>query len=162
MKASTISKVIDRDLTDYEIEKVPLVIYNSATPGKVYDTYTSYINLTPTIANLFGLEYDPRYYMGTDIFSPDYLNIVTFADGSWKNNIAYYNASKSKIKYYTDEQYSDEEVMRINNIVTKKMQISKDIIQSNYFKYLDDGLNKIKDEQKRLKEEQETEQNELN
>ena len=162
MKSSTISKVIDRDLTDYEIEKVPLVIYNSATPGKVIDSYTSYINLTPTIANLFGLDYDPRYYMGTDVFSPDYLNIVTFADGSWKNNIAYYNASKSKIKYYTDEEYTDEEIMRINNIVTKKMQISKDIIQSDYFKYLEKGLNKIKDEQDKLKEEQEAVLNELN
>ena len=154
MKSSTISKVLDYDLSDYEIERVPLVIYNSTIDAQKVDKYTSYINLTPTIANLFNLDYDPRYYMGTDVFSSDYLNIVTFVDGSWKNDVAYYNASKSKIKYYGDETYSDEQVLYINNVVTKKMQISKEIIQNNYFDYLGKNLSKIEEEQRLLKEEE--------
>lgn len=61
-----------------------MVIYNTQIKSEVVEKYSSYINLTPTIANLFNLDYDPRYYMGTDVFSDEYLNVVTFADGSWK------------------------------------------------------------------------------
>ena len=158
MKSSTISKALDYDLSDYEIERVPLVIYNSATPGKEIDRYTSYINLTPTIANLFDLDYDPRYYMGTDVFSPDYLNVVSFVDGSWKNDVAYYNASKSKIKYYGDTTYDDEQIMYINTTITNKMQISKEIIQSNYFNYLKKKLDALEEEQRKQREQELKEQ----
>ena len=143
LSKDTINKVLDYDLDEYEVERVPLVMYNPNMEANVIERYTSYINLTPTLANLFNLDYDPRLYMGTDLFSEDYLNIVTFSDGSWKNNLAYYDASKSRIKYYTDLEYSTDEIMNINNIVTTKMKISKDIIESNYFAYLYDGLNKI-------------------
>lgn len=61
-----------------------MVIYNTQIKSEVVEKYSSYINLTPTVANLFNLDFDPRYYMGTDVFSDEYLNIVTFADGSWK------------------------------------------------------------------------------
>ena len=79
--------------------------------------------------------------MGTDIFSDDYLNLVVFADGSWKNDIAYYDASKSSIKYYTDKTYTTEEIMNINNIVTTKMKASAAIIENNYFNYLNEKMN---------------------
>ena len=51
------------------------------------------MNIVPTIANLFDLEYDPRLYAGDDILSESYDNRVIFADGSWKDEKAYYNAS---------------------------------------------------------------------
>ena len=139
----TISNVLTYNLDDYDVEKTPMVIYNSDIKAQVVTKYSSYINLTPTIANLFNLDYDPRFYMGTDVFSDDYLNLVVFADGSWKNDIAYYNAGTASIKYYTDKTYTTEEIVDINKVVTAKMQISSSIIQNNYFNYLD---NKIKEQ----------------
>lgn len=141
LKNETINYVLDYDLKDYEVERTPMVIYNSKIKSEVVTKYSSYINLTPTIANLFNLDYDPRLYMGTDIFSDDYLNLVVFADGSWKNDIAYYDASKSSIKYYTDKTYTTEEIMNINNIVTTKMKASAAIIENNYFNYLNEKMN---------------------
>lgn len=142
LKNKDISEVLDYDLSDYEVERTPMVIYNSSLKAEVVDKYSSYINLTPTIANLFNLNYDPRFYMGTDVFSDDYLNLVTFADGSWKNSKAYYNAKTGSIKYYTSEEYTLEEVININNIITTKMQVSEAMIRNNYFKYLSDALKK--------------------
>ena len=136
----TISNVLTYNLDDYDVEKTPMVIYNSDIKAQVVTKYSSYINLTPTIANLFNLDYDPRFYMGTDVFSDDYLNLVVFADGSWKNDIAYYNAGTASIKYYTDKTYTTEEIVDINKVVTAKMQISSSIIQNNYFNYLDNKL----------------------
>ena len=141
LKNKDISSVLTYDLDDYEVERVPMVIYNSTIKSEVVEKYSSYINLTPTLANLFNLDYDPRYYMGTDVFSDDYLNMVAFADGSWKNADVYYNASSGTVKYYTSNEYTTDELIRINNIVTNRMQISESIIRNNYFNYLD---NKIK------------------
>lgn len=144
LKDATINNVLDYDLGDYERERTPLVIYNSATPKEVVDKYTSYVNLTPTIANLFDLNYDPRLYMGSDLFSDDYWNIVTFADGSWKNDLVFYNAATSEVKFYTDEQIATDELRKINQTVTNKMQMSSSIIQNNYYEYLHDALSNIK------------------
>ncbi len=144
LKNKDISSVLTYDLDDYEVERVPMVIYNSTIKSEIVEKYSSYINLTPTLANLFNLDYDPRYYMGTDVFSDDYLNIVAFADGSWKNSDVYYNASSGSVKYYSSNEYTTDELIRINNIVTNRMQISESIIRNNYFNYLENKINSYK------------------
>ena len=146
LKDSTINYVLDYDLDDYEREKTPFVIYNSEISPQSIDKYTSYINLTPTIANLFNLNYDPRLYMGYDVLSDDYWNVVTFADGSWKNNLVYYNAGASSVKYYVEDGMSIDEIKNINQIITNKMQMSSNIIKNNYFKYLDESLKELEEE----------------
>lgn len=146
LKNETINYVLDYDLEDYEAERTPFVIYNSEIAAMQVDKYTSYINITPTLANLFGFDYDPRLYMGYDIFDDNYWNIVTFADGSWKNDLAYYNAGTSKITYYKENSYTIDEIKAINDRITAKMQMSSLIIQNNYFAYLDESLKKLKEE----------------
>ena len=79
--------------------------------------------------------------MGTDVFSDEYLNIVAFADGSWKNSEAFYDARTASIKYYTDKTYTTDEIVNINNMVTTKMQVSEAIIRNNYFNYLENAIN---------------------
>lgn len=137
LKNDTINQVLNYSLDDFDVERTPMVIYNSTIESKKIEKYSSYINLTPTIANLFGLNYDPRLYMGSDVLSDQYQDLVVFADGSWKNKYAFYDASTSNIKYYTDKTYSIDEIVNINNDVTAKMQISASIIQKNYFNYLE-------------------------
>jgi phosphoglycerol transferase MdoB-like AlkP superfamily enzyme len=144
MNKSTIKKILTYDLNDYEVERVPFVIYNSKLEPKTFTEYTSYINIVPTLANLFDLDYDPRLYMGTDLLSDDYESLVVFADGSWKNERAYYNASTGSIKNYTDNPYTNEEIKDINERVSYKMKMSSLAIKNNYFKYLNDALEKYK------------------
>jgi phosphoglycerol transferase MdoB-like AlkP superfamily enzyme len=144
LKKDTISKVLTYDLDDYEIERTPMVIYNTQIEHVEVDKYSSYINLTPTLANMFNLDYDPRLYLGKDVMSDDYVNMVAFADGSWKNDKVYYNASKSTIKYYTLEEVDTETIKNITSIVSNRMQISKEIIRNNYFEYLDEALEELR------------------
>ena len=158
LNKSYISEIIDHELGDYEIEKTPFVIYNSSMNSKTFSEYNSYINLVPTIANLMNLDYDPRLYMGDDLLSDDYESLVVFADGSWKNEIAYYNASTSKIKYYTEATYTAEEIQRINTEIDLKISMSSKAIKSNYFKYLGEKLeeyennDKVQDENLEIKQ----------
>ena len=138
-----LNEILDRDLTNYENEKVPLVIFSSDIEEKqTSNLYTSYINLVPTIANLFDLDYDPRLYEGEDLFSESYNDLVAFYDMSWKNNLAYFNASTGKITYYTDFKYTDEEIKEINEKIYLKMNTSSIAIKNNYFAYLNNALAK--------------------
>ena len=140
LKNDTINKILPYELDDYETERVPFTIYNSEIKPQKIEKYTSFINLAPTIANLFGLNYDPRLYMGSDIFNNDYIDMVTFPDGSWKNKDIFYNAANGNVKYYGDKTYTNEEIINRNNLITSKMKMSGLIIRNNYYDYLDKKL----------------------
>ena len=145
LRKDNINELLDYDVTEYKNnERVPFVIYNSEIEPKVFTDYTTYINILPTIANLFDLDYDPRLYLGTDLLSEDYKSMVVFADGSWKNELAYYDAAKDDITYFTDYEYNIEEIKAINKDIKDKMNISSKAVTSNYFNYLNDALEKQK------------------
>lgn len=143
IKTSELQKLFDYSLEERnEIERTPLIIYNSEVKGKKLEQYTTYMNILPTLANLFDLEYDPRLYMGEDLFSEDYLNIAVFSDGSWQSPYAFYDAEKSELEYINDKHiYTDEEILEINKEINKKISMSNLAIQKNYFSYLDEKLN---------------------
>ena len=126
----------------YELERVPLVIWSNDIEATTFNQYTSYINLVPTLANLFNLDYDSRYYVGEDLFSNNYHSITVFADSSWKNEYAFYDASNSTITYYTDKTYTKDEILKISNIVEKKIYYSNLAIRFDYFNNLYNNLKK--------------------
>lgn len=128
-----------------EIDKTPFIIYNSLTSPIKHSEYTSYINIVPTLANLFDLDYDPRLYLGNDIFSKTYENRVIFSDGSWQDKKAFYNATTNKIEYFSkSDVYTDEELKEINKTIRNKFLISSLSIKTNYFNYLNTQLEKNK------------------
>ncbi len=136
-----VKSMINHSISDYEIERVPFIIYNPSIEPKDFKEYTSFINITPTLANLFGLDYDPRLYMGRDILDESYESVVSFADGSWKNENGYYNASTGKSKCFNDKCNKDY-ILDMNYKINLKMEVSKRIIVNDYFNYLHNKLNK--------------------
>lgn len=141
---STLNSYFDYDVNvNNEVDRTPFIIYNSTLTATTYDQYTSYMNILPTIANLFDLKgYDPRLYAGHDILSADYENRVIFADGSWQDPVAFYNATTSQITYYGDEKYNVEYIKAVNKNISTVIKMSNTAITSNYFKALYDGIDK--------------------
>lgn len=133
----------DIDLNN-DKDRTPFVIYNPKLKSKTFDQYTTMVNILPTIANLFNLDYDPRYYAGTDLFSDNYENIAIFADGSWQSSIAFYNARTGKIIYNGRKTYTNEEIIEINQNVNDRITMSNLSITSNYFNYLKNNFDKYK------------------
>ncbi|MGN1337708.1 MAG: LTA synthase family protein [Candidatus Coprovivens sp.] len=133
-----LNSYFDYDVSNnYEVDRTPFIIYNTSLSGTKFDEYTSNINIAPTIANLFGLEYDPRLFVGYDILSKNYENRVVFADGSWVDDVAFFNATTSRIKYHTiDKTYSKDTIKKINESVKLRINMSNLAIKSNYFNYL--------------------------
>ena len=146
LKDNDIKSVLPDALERNNIEQTPFVIYNSATEGHHFTEYTSYLNLLPTVANLFNLDYDPRLYVGEDILAENYgvsyKNRVIFADGSWENEVAYYNSTTGKINYFGEKTYSNEEIVAFNKEISNMIKMSNLAITSNYFEYLSNGLSK--------------------
>ncbi len=143
-----IEKMVSYDLTEfYERERVPFLIYNNKLSPKTFQENTFYMNILPTLLNLFDIEYDPRLYLGEDLFSDDFSGRVVFADGSWQDDVARYNAIDSKIEYFGDKTYTEEEIRKINTEIYQKKEMSKLAIVNNYFDYLDTARKQLKEKE---------------
>lgn len=120
-------------LEDFNSHRLPFIIYNSEMEPQVYSQVASTFDILPTIANLFDLDYDPRYYAGKDIFSEE-ERIVIFTTGSWITDKAMYFSSKGKYKKLVDD-VNEEYYARINKKVNNYFTVSNQTLKKNYFKY---------------------------
>ncbi len=151
--------------TNAEVDRTPFIIYNSATSKEEITKYTTPMDYTPTLLNLFGIEYDPRLYLGHDIFS-EYTDYAVFPDNSWQSSAGYYSTSKGEfIPKEGGESISDEDIIKINKEINDMRSMSGLAIKKNYFNYLFkyfeeyEKLEKEKAE-KEEKEKEETEESE--
>ena len=138
LKDERIGNYFNKDVSKYnEVDRTPFVIYNSEMPAKKFDEYTSMMNLLPTLANLFDLNYDPRMYAGDDLFSDDYINRAVFANGSWINDKAYYNGQTGRIEYFdNNDTYEENLIIEYNKDIRQRIKMSNLAINTNYFEYL--------------------------
>lgn len=121
---------------NHEVDRTPFIIYNSETAHEEITKYTTPLDYAPTLLNMFGIEYDPRYYFGHDVFS-DYTDYAVFPDNSWQNSNGYYSASLGEFKPSEGvEPISDAEIIYINKEITDMRNMSSLAIKKNYFSYL--------------------------
>ena len=124
---------IDR-FKDFNMDRLPFIIYNNSVDSKVLYKTASTFDILPTIANLFDLNYDPRYYVGVDMFSED-ESIVIFTNGSWITDKCLYDSSKNEYKSLTGEALDQEYIEKINKKVNDKFYVSNKVLTLDYFKY---------------------------
>ena len=128
------------------IEKTPFIIYNSQIEPKVVDDYVSIIDVLPTILNLVDANYDPRLYVGEDVFNDEVEHRAIFTDGSWQDEIGFFNASTDKFIPNNPEDldniYTDEDIFAINTEINQRQRMSTLAIKNNYFYHLFESLNK--------------------
>lgn len=140
-----ISEVLGYDVSkNNEMDRTPMIIYNYGQQPEIVEDYTSLIDLLPTLLNMFGIDYDPRLYLGNDIFSNEDLRAY-FADGSWQDEIGYYNASKGIfIPNNSEITYTSDEINKINKEINSRQSMSVLAIKNDYFNYLFKEMNKYK------------------
>lgn len=114
-------------------DATPFMIYTPKIQSEKVTKVSSTIDLVPTLANMFNLDYDPRLYMGSDIFSYD-NNRAIFQNGSWRDQIGRFDTNSSKFTPYDEARtYTDEEVIRINALVNRKLAVSSQVYLNGYF-----------------------------
>ena len=95
------------------LQKTPLIIWSNDIKHKDIDTVMDTADLVPTIANLFGLKYDPSKYLSTDVFSKEHDKFVYFNNGTYVDN-------EDNIHQNTDE---------INEFI----KFNKNILKTDYY-----------------------------
>lgn len=114
-------------------DRLPFIIYNAGMEAKTISKTSSTFDILPTIANLFNLDYDPRLYVGTDIFSEE-EGVVIFTNGSWATDKVLYYSSTGK--YDTLDSSVDEDyINKMNAKVRNWFTISDLTLKTDYFKY---------------------------
>ncbi len=120
----------------FDVHKNNFIIWNSEmTKPVVVDKISYQLDALPTVLNLFGIEYDSRLLMGTDIMSNS-DGLVIYNDRSWITDKGRYNANNKKFTSTTSEEVSKEYIEKINSIVANKYSMSSLVLDKNYYKYV--------------------------
>ena len=120
----------------FEKVKMPFLIWSGSMkePIKV-EKIGSSLDVLPTVLNLFRAEFDSRLLMGRDILS-DTEPLVIFSDRSFITDKGKYNAVTEE--FIPNEGVTVEEgyVDKINAIIYKKYQISRLILENDYYRHI--------------------------
>ena len=112
------------------INKTPFFIWSKDMKRTDINRTTSQLNILPTTLNLFGINYNPNNYIGTDALNPNYEGIVFFSDYSWYDgNVYVENGEVINNKSISYE--SLEEKNYYISYITKKNDLA---LKYNYFK----------------------------
>ena len=134
------------DYYQYEINRsVPFIIWTKDRSfNKTVNTAMGMVDVMPTLSNMLGLK--PQYALGNDIMNLD-NNLVSFPNGNWLTNDIYYNSQKDEYKVINPDAIIDSDTISKNNEITsKKLQISNDIILYDLIKNEKDKLERSEGE----------------
>ncbi|CDF20975.1 arylsulfatase [Clostridium sp. CAG:609] len=115
------------------INYTPFFIWNNGKDKKTVKTVTSQLNVLPTILNLFGIDYNPVNYIGSDALDNNYQKIVFFSDYSWYDGNVYVDGGIVTNKRYISEEALDNKNYYVNYLI-KKNDLT---LKYNYFKELE-------------------------
>ena len=115
------------------INYTPFFIWNNGKDKKTVKTVTSQLNVLPTILNLFGIDYNPNNYIGSDALDNNYQKIVFFSDYSWYDGNVYVDGGIVTNKRYISEEALDDKNYYVNYLI-KKNDLT---LKYNYFKELE-------------------------
>lgn len=109
----------------------PLIIYNSEIKGEVIQKVSSTIDISPTIIDLFSLDYNPKLIFGHSIFDPSYDG---FCFDAWDvietDNYIYDSGSDSIVeKDYSNGTKDIDEARRL----FYEFSTLRQIVPMNYF-----------------------------
>ena len=118
----------------FEKYRMPFLIWSGSMkePIKVEKVGSS-LDILPTVLNLFGIEYDSRLLIGRDILS-NASPLVIFSDRSFITDKGRYNAITQEFIPNENTEIEEGYVQKINNIIYKKYQMSRLILENDYYR----------------------------
>ena len=133
---------------DFDLLRNSIIIWSACMEEPIIvDKPCSSIDILPTVSNLFGLEYDSRLLMGTDILSDSdplvILNeLFTGPNWCWMNKYGVYNSDTGIFTpaegFVATEEEISAYVKQMNNVLWAKRKYSPMILEKDYYSYIFD------------------------
>ena len=101
------------------INHTPFFIWSSDIQPKNVNKVTMQMNILPTVLNLFGIDYNSNYYLGTNALAKNYKGIAFFSDYSWYNGNVYVDDKKILNKGKLSKKKREETSELVHNIIRK-------------------------------------------
>jgi len=122
---------------DFEKYESTLILWNSEMEQPVQvDKYCSSLDVMPTLANLFDLEYDSRLLAGRDILS-DAPGLVIFSNYSFLSERGSYRFTQEQFTPWGEGRPDDEQyVAQTIQDVRDRFRFSALILDEDYYRHL--------------------------
>ena len=119
----------------FEIFQNTLILWSGDMEGAAVhvDKYCSSLDVMPTLSNLFGLDYDSRLIMGSDILSSA-DPLVIFANYSFIGKDGFYNSITDQFTRWDGETPDLEEVSKLVAEVQNRVAYSGTILDCDYYR----------------------------
>lgn len=101
------------------INHTPFFIWSSDIQPKNVNKVTMQMNILPTVLNLFGIDYNSNYYLGTNALAKNYKGIAFFSDYSWYDGNVYVDDEKILNKGKLSPKKREETSELVHNIIRK-------------------------------------------
>lgn len=119
----------------FEIFQNTLILWSGDMEGTAVhvNKYCSSLDVMPTLSNLFGLDYDSRLIIGTDILSGG-DELVIFSNYSFISRAGYYNSATDQFTRWDGKQPDPEEVAELVAEVQNRVAYSAAILDTDYYR----------------------------
>lgn len=129
--------------TNFEKYESTCIMYCSGIETVSVDTPCCNVDILPTVLNLFGMEYDSRLLMGTDIFSNN-THIAMLYNKSFITDKVKYNASTGKTEWLpAADLFSEEDREKYLNYCISATKLSYtaslNIVNEDFYKFIADN-----------------------
>lgn len=132
---------------EMELYKSSCIMYTIGLEEPIVsNTYCCNVDILPTVLNLFGMDYDSRLFMGTDIFS-DGVHKAVLYNKSFITEYAIYDARTGEVEWKVNPDSYDWKnlnsyVDNMSALIDSEYTASVNIIKTNFFYHLwkDSGL----------------------
>lgn len=101
------------------INHTPFFIWSSDIQPKDVNKVTMQMNILPTVLNLFGINYNSNYYLGTNALAKYYKGIAFYSDYSWYDGNVYVDDEKILNKGKLSKKKREETSEVVHNIIRK-------------------------------------------
>ena len=112
-----------------------MYIYCTDKQAMTYDKVSTSLDILPTIANLWGFEYDAKTILGNDIFDPEYHGFYFSEWEFWRTDDYAYDFMYDTFYEYGD--YDLDKAQKEMDYAMHEKEVAKKILKLDYFRTKD-------------------------
>lgn len=114
------------------MSNLPFFIWGNNIPKAEITKVNNNLDVLPTIAYLFGLDYEEKHYVGKNIFDPNYEGFVFFPDHSWYDGNIYYKDGHVLLGEQVEQEYINSRNKQLRTI----LDVNDKVLNTDYFRIL--------------------------